>query len=1048
MPDSDGGRADAARELAALIGTWRESFDRVEADAIEARDLVDQALTGAESSDPYDNARTALDECRHRGGQALLFIDALVERISSLRADWEAATRYEKETLAARLDDLRRHIEREPASGAREWLADLFDALDAREMDAVKHLSSIEADWPNTLRAGAERVRGKLSLWAAEGHAAGLALMNEIADGDLYGWQDVLNPELKSRAHRLAAWVALRRLKDPRRAERHLTRAIEIYPYQGRMHAERAAYYLFEGQLERAVTDAQRAIELASDDAAGFIELGIWAELSGEYNAADGLYRQALELLPMFEVSRLHTRASLMDPPGRLLVAAAEVLLDAKRADEAVALAERALLTDLRGNEPHPQALAHRVRSQALATLEGDERRIEAARAAVEAGKLFVWNGQLEVAIDQFERALALDGDTGDSDIGWLLADAILATSMPLGSRQPDYAKLARARDHWERWCTKVKAPRGDSSWAYLTRAVIADLSTQHPEADRLTGVWEALLYVEKALVHDDVDAQRWGFAAQYLRYVKLQELAFEAAERGYKLGSGDRQVLAERLPLLASHGRIAEAEQVAERLVTMYGNDPWVSAARAWLAVHSDREGRFEEAASLLELPLAEGNDPSWYYDMQALCNIELGDIPAARADYRELLRTAPPIDGTTKCRLAIAAVAVREGHHASQWLEQARRDPTSRPVTCLGAEAFAAMAKRDYEKARDALTRATDQAASRVELEDLVWEAGARIALLDGDPSAAAQVVADVAEGTVRKRTRWLEDNRPTPDSELAAALEQHADAESAVPGLIEVALQAVRGRRALQRGRIAEAIESYERILGSAFEPETTIALVQALRVHSDQSALRGDVDEVRRTQDRLSAIGEVTVTESALAVAAALESRGDYAAARDALEECLDMVTGEDRDELHQRAGRLALMLYDDVAAENHFRTALDGATARGDADRIGQLEIRLALVALRRDELPNVPMHLIAAVRAWRDAGALEPATAIREELRGLMEAADDSNWSELAAAALEMVELTISGDREATTDRPAELDALERELNPDARRMGARRSTR
>ena len=84
---------------------------------------------------------------------------------------------------------------------------------------------------------------------------------------------------------------------------------------------------------------------------------------------------------------------------------------------------------------------------------------------------------------------------------------------------------------------------------------MIADLENQHPDANRLEGIWEAVLYVEKAILQDRVDATRWGYAAQYLRYVHLDELAMEAVKRGYELSPGDRQVLAERLAQFAYRG-------------------------------------------------------------------------------------------------------------------------------------------------------------------------------------------------------------------------------------------------------------------------------------------------------------------------------------------------------------------------------------------------------------------------------------------------------------------------------------------------------------
>ena len=606
----------------------------------------------------------------------------------------------------------------------------------------------------------------------------------------------MLDPGLRSRAYRLAAWVALRRLKRTDLAEQHLGTALEIWPYAGRMHAERAAYFLSIGDLDRAATDAQRSVELAQDDAAGYLELGIWAELSGEFEDADQFYRKTLALLPTYDIVRLATRVSIMDPPGRLLTRAAEMLLTAGRPRDALRVAEQALHADQRGPELHPQAAALRVRCRALQEMT-DHSPGEAAVAAIEAGKLYAYNGDVRTAIELFERAEELDG--GLDDVGWLLADARLTTSLPLGATTTDQTVVARARETWERSADKVGLPGAGSSWAYLTRAEIADLGTQHPEANRLAGIWEALQYVEKAILHDSVDAQRWGYAAQYLRYVHLDELALEAVERGYELSSGERKVLAERLAQLMFRGRFVEADRVAEDLGRMFGNDPWVSAARAWIAIHSDLPTQYRDGLVLLELPIAGGNDPSWYYEMRALCHLGLGEIGLARGAYRDLLSRALAVDGTTKCRRAVAAVAAGDLERAAHWSGEAWRDPTSRPVTCLTTDAFLAFGRGEPDPGVELLGQAVERASSVVELHDVVELTLLRLRLL-GDRDALAGMcerVESLATGAVRERERSLASNAMTADQELADALAA-CEANEDAPLVIRETLLAVTARR----------------------------------------------------------------------------------------------------------------------------------------------------------------------------------------------------------------------------------------------------------
>jgi tetratricopeptide (TPR) repeat protein len=1002
----------------------RSAFDRIADEAIRGWSVFHEALENANAEDAYRTALAGLSGVRNRGERSIAELVDLTRRVEELHAEWRAARRYDEEVLTGLLAELTASVAADPETGAQDWLSEVLDALDAREWDAVELLAGRELSWPDALAGGAQLIREAIATWGGGEDAAGLELMLRLGEKRLAGWEDVLSPELRSRAHRLAAWIALRRLKAPDLAEQHLGRAIALWPHAGRMHAERAAYYLSIGDLDRAATDAQHSVELAKDDAAGYLELGIWAELSGDFDDADEFYRKALALLQTFDVARLATRASLIDPSGRLLTRAAERLLQSRRPDDALMIADAALQADQRGPELHPQAASHVARSIAL-----EQRRdhAAAAAAAVRAGKLHAWNGDVRLAIEQFERAEDLDD--GLQDVGWLLADARLTMSLPRGARLTDQTAVGKALGTWERWAAKVGHPRGDTSWAYLTRAMIADLGTQRPGVDRLAGVWEALLYVEKALVHDEVDAQRWGYAAQYLRYVHLDELAFEAADRGYKLGSGDRQVLAERLAQLAYRGRFDEADQVADELVTMFGNDPWVSAARAWLAIHSHRETRYSDGLGLLELPLAGGNDPSWYYEMRALCHVGLQNVDAARQDCRELLAKALPVDGTTKCRLQVAAVAVGNAEQAAHWSSEAAQDPTSRVITCLTADAFAAFARDDLDQATDLLSRAAQLATSVIELRDIVDLMRLRLPLLTDDPDVASaheRTLQAIATGPVRDSERTL--SPMGPDQELKQACATYGDHPTAPP-VIHLALLAVSARRATQAGRLGDAAASYQELLSSTFEPEATIGLARTLRGLAKQQAAAGDVEQVRQLTERMTALGNVSPADVASTVASALERSGSRAEAREQLKTAIAMAADDrERAKLHQRAGGLALADDDLDDASLHLQAALETAEKYDAHARKGQVQIRMALIAILRQDPAAAREHLLAAARAWREGGALDPTAALIGELRGLQRLRD-GDWEAAARDALELVEMAV-----APKAVGPDLEPLRREL--------------
>ena len=813
---------DAARRWHAALGTIRDEAPGV-------GEALDEALRRAGSTAPYDRARATLRHVAADGSAALGAVRKLVDRVEALRGEWTAAHRYTDEAVRVLVEELRAGLAAGVEAGARRWLYEILDAADDGAENATARIATADLPWPAELRAGAERVGAALARWREGGRAPDLEPIEELADRRLPAWEGILTPELQSRAHRFAAWVALRTTGNQELAGRHLDEAINLYGFSGRMHAEKAAFHLFAGDFDRAVADAHNAIEIDRHEPFGHLALGMWAELTGKFSGADDIYRRGLDRMHAADIRRISQRTSLVDPPGRLLKAAAAKLLEAGDAQVALELAEEALAGGVRGTEAHPEAEVQVIRRRAL------ERRnapAEAAAAALDAARMCIWNGDMDCAIEELGRAIELNTT---HDAGWLLADAILAKSFPLGVAEPDQEMVERALSTWERWSAKLgEPPRGSTSWAYLTRAIIADLQSQRPDADRRAGILEAILFVEKALCHDDTDAQRWGYAARFLRYAGLEELAFEAVKRGYALAATDRQVLAERLPLLANRREFDTAEQAAEQLVTMYGADPWVSAVRAWLALHHGR--RYGEALELLELPLREGNDQAWYREMEALAHLGRGDIERAHDSYRRLLEV-PPTDGNTKYRLALAALALGDHERARTWLDDAREDSTTRRSSYVMTRAIEALAEDAPDDAARMLDEAVRLCSSAVAVDDVLYETMlAMRALVRGENWAAEheRMLREAIAETVASHLEALAKEPPTADAELERAL---ADVPPRGPvSDAQTALFAVAARRHRAAGRHDEATRIYERLRGSRFEPEAAMGLERASRLAS--------------------------------------------------------------------------------------------------------------------------------------------------------------------------------------------------------------------
>jgi tetratricopeptide (TPR) repeat protein len=962
-----------------LAGRWRELLARIERDVQAGAPVIARALAMAASEDEFHEVERALRNAASHADETAASLRDAAWRVGRLRVEWEAERRHDPSEARRLWDRLAAEVSENPYEVAQRWLTALLDALDWSRWDIADLLGGA-MPWPPALREDVERLHAGVTAWARGDDSAGLAAMEALSRGEVGGLTPVLTPALIGRAHRLAAWIALRRLGDHNLAGAHLG-AGGNGPGSAVMFAERAAWRLFIGDLERASEDAQQAIELAPNEPGGYFQLGAWAELTGTVAGADDLYRRGIALLPAAELSRLHTRLSLVDPTGRLLAAAAERLVEASRPAAALEVAREALISGIRGVEAHPQAHVHRIRSRALEAL-GDHH--EAAKAALLSGQLCLWNGASGMALEEIERAMALDDSLDES--GWLVAEALVSMSVPPGETLPDHLLVDRARKRWDEWARRVGPPRSETSWAYLTRAILEDLSTRHPDADRQDGIWQALMYVERALIHDEADPPRWGYAAQYLRHAGLEQLAFEAVERGYELSSTDRVVLAERSWQLARRGEFEAAEATANGLIRLYGDDASLDALRAWLAL---QRGLFQKAIALLEGPIATGDDLAWYHDMRAVCLIETGDVDAARADYRALLDRASPVDGATRCRLAMAESIVGDAERAQRWLEQARADPTTPRLDRHAATALAALAAGDQSAAGAALAEVAATATSAALIDDVLRSTRARAIALGGGGEEERAAVAESVDALVGRLLNSRRPAEPTAENELLKAIED-ARARSADTAL--TALLAIRCRRQFHTGALASAATGYETLRGSAMEPEASIALTRALRELSASRAAEGDVEAVVRIGERLVEVGSGTAVEEALATAEALRAAGRLEEARRHVASArVHTENATERIAVETWLGSVSADLGDFTRARERFRAALDEAEDGRDLRATGQLHLRMAVLERLDSDDDAARRHLEEALRAWGEAGAADPAATLGEELRRLRE---------------------------------------------------------
>ncbi len=973
----------ATRSLDDVLASWETAL-RVPADTglASVTPLVEEALRDAPDVDEHRRLQRRLKRLVVTSEEAAHLLRALIAGVERARWDWIAFHRYHDDQLETLRDALADEARERPERAARRWLAELFDALRTLRSDVVTTIAAWDLGLPAELAEGTAAIRDGVERWRLGDADAGLKLLEDIGAGRLPGWQSVVRAPLRARAYRIAAWVAVRRLGNIERAADHLDAAIELHPDGARNHAERAALALFLGEIDRAAREARRAIELDPEEPSGHLNLGIAAELAGQYQEADRLYRRGLRDMSTNGVTRLHNRESLADHTGRMLTEAAAALLDRGRPAEAVEAAHAAVLAGVRGPKPYADARLQHLLSVALERRGPDQLR-EAAEAAVEAGKRHLWNGDPGPAVTELRRALTLTADHADAS--WLLADALAGSSFQGGAPLPDPDIAGEARAAWQAARERFGPPAGATSWAWLTAARIADLESNHPDGDRPTGLWRSLVDVERSLVHDDRDAQRWGWAAGYRNALGLPALAADALDHALKLDPSRPDVSSEQLVILANRGAFKDAEAVADEIERASGRDPWLSGARGWLAYH---DGRHDEAVDLLTNAIEVSFNLVWNLSVRALCHLALGDRDAARRDSERVCEVAPKlaVGAGAHALVARAAVLVGRPADAERWLARATAASASAGSLPSAAAAFMRLTTDRLGEGEQQLSQAVLVATEPIGIIDATNDTRVLLSALDDDRSAseARLAIVDRVDATVaRPRLRAL--RQRDADEELAALL------DDAGGGPRRTAALAMRARRRLRAGDLTGAREDYEQLRGADFEPEATAALTQTLTQASEQAARDHDIAAVQTLQEQLRELGTVDAVDTALAEASALELVGDPKAAREYLQDVAPAASVDPLgDELHERLGELALASGDAAAAADEFAQALALASRQHDARRIAQIEARCAVAAIVQCDANQVAGHVRAAVEHWTEAGSLEPTRTLRSEMRAVI----------------------------------------------------------
>src|SRR5262249_52640539 len=142
------------------------------------------------------------------------------------------------------------------------------------------------------------------------------------------------------------------------------------------------------------------------------------------------------------------------------------------------------------------KAEGFKLKAEILYTLERPL--TEIAEAYYEAGRRRYWNNEHQAAVELFKRANEFDNHSPTTY--WYLADALLMTSYIPTPPYVDKGKIEESLRVWNVGA-EISLPDTDFSWAFVSRAYINEQRTRLPKSDRWGLMWEAIVYLERALL-------------------------------------------------------------------------------------------------------------------------------------------------------------------------------------------------------------------------------------------------------------------------------------------------------------------------------------------------------------------------------------------------------------------------------------------------------------------------------------------------------------------------------------------------------------------
>jgi tetratricopeptide (TPR) repeat protein len=564
-------------------------------------------------------------------------------------------------------------------------------------------------------------------------------------------------------------------------------------------------------------------------------------------------------------------------------------------------------------------------------------------------------DGQEPTAIHLLTRACDLDPEHALAH--WWLADAwCVASYIP----EPPYADRSALDKSLAAWNRGIAAhpPDETTSWAYAVRSSICEQFARLDDGRRVACWWEAVLYLERAIVLNEQEVLRWASLGRCHRLLGNEQTSLHATAKALELGPDDASALEERSAILADTGAIDEAKAAIDRRIA---SDPeantWAKGVLAYIVAHQAQrksapaasEG-YNTARRLIDEVLAAEPASIWNLDLKATCSRMLGDIAAAREVYQAILRFDGAPQGLSKDdqrTWAFAAYRLGKLDEAVAVLQALAADPLvgDDVMRLLG---LCYLARGEIKQGEDLILSHVTRANARVLRDFLVWELPN---LESTAPSPELRVAAASRERIAEMVSALAEQTKRGPTGTPAAAYQEleellRAGGTRPLPDPAKLAAQAGMGRLLSEDQRWPDAAATYANLRDADTRfPEAAVGLNRVLerirtgvgeRPGDDSASTLARLRELLDVASRFGVADQVHRAHRELGEVLWREGAGAEALAHFAAGLVATGAPTADQAAAHARTGLVQCLVGQTDAAHASFVAALRGGDDPGQA----------------------------------------------------------------------------------------------------------------